>query len=91
MVTDYRPFSTIISGKSDNVEAESVRPSIYSHNKANEPMSLVLENKRSVPSQQSFSSKSVQKPKKGILKQSSSYLDSQSKPPNNNGGNFSKK
>ena len=51
IVADYRPFSTIISGKSDNIEAESVRPSIYSQGgKANQPMSLELEHKRSVPS-----------------------------------------
>ena len=38
-------------------------------------MSLELEHKRSVVQ----TSKSVQKPKKGILKNSSSYLDSSSK------------
>lgn len=57
LVADYRPFSTIISGRSDNVEAESVRPSIYGAGQggktANQPMSLELEHKRSLPSSSS--------------------------------------
>ena len=53
----YRPFSTIISGRSDNnIEAESVRPSMTLYGPggktANQPMSLELEHKRSLPSQQ---------------------------------------
>lgn len=49
----YRPFSTIISGRSDNnTNQESVRPStLYGQKTANQPMSLELEHKRSLPSQ----------------------------------------
>lgn len=68
---DYKPFSTILSNKDDS---EVVRPSHFG-DKNNKPMSLELEHKRSV----AHSSKSVQKPKKGILKNSSSYLDSSAK------------
>lgn len=48
----YRPFSTIISGRSDNNanNQESVRPSNLYGQKTNQPMSLELEHKRSLPS-----------------------------------------
>ena len=62
LASEYRPFSTIISNQGDE---EVVRPSLYGA--TNQPMSLELEHKRSAP----LASKSVQKPKKGILKNSS--------------------
>ena len=73
MASEYRPFSTLMHDKQNDEEV--VRQSLYGGAlTTNQPMSLELEHKRSVP----LPSKSVQKPKKGILKNSSSYLDSQS-------------
>ena len=69
MAAEYRPFSTITSGKDDG---EVARQNFYGPK--NQPMSLELEHKRSVQ----VNSKSVQKPKKGILKQSSSYVEGSS-------------
>ena len=71
MAAEYRPFSTIISSGKD--EGEVSRPNNL-YGPKNQPMSLELEHKRSVQ----VNSKSVQKPKKGILKQSSSYLEGSS-------------
>ena len=61
MAADYRPLSSIINQCN---EGEVSRPGGYP---PNQPMSLDLEHKR-------VNSRSLQKPKKGILKQSSSYL-----------------
>jgi len=76
MAADYRPFSTIISGNGGANEGEvAVRPGYHgAADPKNQPMSLELEHKRNIH----VSSKSVQKPKKGILKQSSSYVEGQS-------------
>jgi len=68
LAAEYRPFATL-HGKEDE---EVVRPSHYGLK--NQPLSLEVEHKRSVHT----NSKSVQKPKKGILKQSSSYLEDSS-------------
>lgn len=73
---DYRPFSTMLAAEKGKADAAVVRPSLHLQAK-NSPMSLELHHKRSVHQP----SKSVQKPKKGILKQSSSYLDSGKKQP----------
>lgn len=62
-------------------EYEPGRNTIYSHK--NQPMSLELKYKRSVPSSftKKASSKSVNNSKKGILKKSSSFISSGKKKP----------
>ena len=78
-------FSQIDNGKSQEIRAEEYEPgrtTIYSQK--NQPMSLELKYKRSVPKEttkKSASSKSVNNPKKGILKKSSSFMSSGKKKP----------